>query len=305
MPTCDPATTIEMDKKLEKAMLEVCEMAVSFVLLARSTDHLYHLEMPAPNTVYNAEEHMMYAKGGEKVQYRGDGSGSTIACTVAGRRVMCDRGAGKWVVIDKLTRPMLSWNDKSLLQVEETQFKNDKDTQRRLLPPNPLTVSLPCSFCHLLMATSFQRPSHCQFSLEGASVHGSTNFVPQRSIPSAAKGISPIYLTPDAMIQNKMLIEIPLIHSCFPTTRMCARHFQVPIYLWMLLFKVIEQQFIVAAECCQAHIALYVGRMIPSEVLEQPFSIHKYLPAIRSVANYLRHVGASRVVINGPLRAQE
>jgi len=101
------------------------------------------------------------------------------------------------------------------------------------------------------------------------------------------------------MIQNEMLIEIPLIHGCFPTARMGARHFQVPIDFWMLLFKVIEQRLIVGAECCQAQIALYISRMIPPEMFEQRFPIRIYLAAIRSIANYLRHVAAAWVALNG------
>lgn len=64
----------------------------------------------------------------------------------------------------------------------------------------------------------------------------------------------------------------------------------------MLLFKVINQCLVVGAKCCQAQIALYVGRMIPPQVLKQRFSIGEYLAAVHSVANYLRHVDVSQTV---------
>jgi hypothetical protein len=53
----------------------------------------------------------------------------------------------------------------------------------------------------------------------------------------------------------------------------------------VLLFKVINQCLVVGAKCCQAQIALYVGRMIPPQVLKQRFSIGEYLAAVQSVAN--------------------
>jgi len=64
----------------------------------------------------------------------------------------------------------------------------------------------------------------------------------------------------------------------------------------VLLFKVINQRLVVGAKCCQAQIALYIGRMILPQVLEQRFSIGEYLAAVQSVANYLRHVDLSPTV---------
>jgi hypothetical protein len=63
-------------------------------------------------------------------------------------------------------------------------------------------------------------------------------FFQQSQAPS--QGISYHSLTPKTMIQSEMLIEEPLIDSRLPTPRMCARKFQVPIDLRMLLFKVID-----------------------------------------------------------------
>jgi hypothetical protein len=97
------------------------------------------------------------------------------------------------------------------------------------------------------------------------------------------------------MIQNKMLIQIPLIEGRFPTPGVRTWYFQVPIHLWVLLLKVIDQRLVIGAETCLAEIALHIGRMIAPKVLQQCFSIYEYLAAILSVANYFRHVDVSQM----------
>ncbi|KAE9362800.1 hypothetical protein N431DRAFT_475638 [Stipitochalara longipes BDJ] len=96
----DQATAIENDKELEKALLELCESAINFVLLIRSDSYLHHIEIPSLNTAYNKKKHTIVSVEGEAGQ--ADFSQSTIVCTVVGMLVAYSRKYGRRHVIGEV-----------------------------------------------------------------------------------------------------------------------------------------------------------------------------------------------------------
>jgi hypothetical protein len=71
-----------------------------------------------------------------------------------------------------------------------------------------------------------------------------------------------------------------------------AGYFQIPIHLWVLLFKVVDQRLIIRPKSCRAQVAPHIGRMILPQVFEQRFSICECLAALLPVAGYRRHMCA-------------
>jgi len=100
VPPASPIIALENILKLEKAFFEVCEKAISFILLARSSDNLWNIKVPAPDTAYNEKQHIAYAVEGDAVTVE-DASGSTIVCAMSPTLTQCSIFHGKRVIVEK------------------------------------------------------------------------------------------------------------------------------------------------------------------------------------------------------------